>query len=365
MPDEDFHRNDARFQHPDALSNQDSRVPRQTQVGVHEPAPGSGPLPRPPRHRARTLRRFFGWLLVLILLGVVGYAIYIVSIVAKISTNPWQLGPVSADANGRTNLLVLGVGDPGHAGQELTDTMMVVSVQNNAKRVAQISLPRDMRVNIPGHGYAKINAANVYGGVPLAEQTVSNTLDIPIDYYVKTDFTGLKDIVDAVGGLDITVKTRLVDTEFPCDDNQYKSCGLVIEPGLQHMDGTQVLHYVRCRKGTCGNDFGRAERQQEVMALLKAKILNPQLLLRPAELTQIVNAISSHVQTDLGFWQMLMLGNVLRVAGDNQPVNLVLSTAPGGLLRSDPGGSSDLLPVGGDFSNISATVQNIFSTPVN
>lgn len=352
----------SRFAHPDAL------VPRGADdFGTYQPGsaenPLPGPAPRRPRHRARALRRIFGTILFAAIAVVVAYGIYILVIVAKISTNPWQVGPVSADLDGRTNVLVLGQGDPGHDGEKLTDTMMVVSVDSRGNRVAQISMPRDMRVSIPGYGFGKINSAHVYGGVALAEQTVSNTLNLPIDYYVKTDFSGLKDIVDAVGGLDVDVQQRLADPEYPCDDNQYRSCGLVIEPGLQHMTGTDVLHYVRCRKGTCGNDFGRAARQQEIIGLIKVKLLNPELLLRPKELTQIVTAISAHVETDLGFIQMLQLGNTVRRASDNPSVNLVLSTAPGGLLRNDPRGSSDLLPLGDDFSGIASAVENIFSTP--
>jgi LCP family protein required for cell wall assembly len=300
---------------------------------------------------------------VLVLLGAIGYAAYIISIVAKISTNSWQFGGLSADATGRTNVLVLGTGDPGHAGQNLSDTIMVLSLDKATHRVGQLSIPRDLRVQIPGYGYSKINAANAYGGINLAEQTVSNTLDTQLDYYVQTNFSGLKDIVDAVGGVDVDVKERLVDTEYPCDDNQYKVCGLDIEPGIQHMDGTRALQYVRCRKGTCGNDFGRAARQQELIGLLKSKVLDPHLLLNPVKLTALVSAVQKGVKTDLGVIQMLELANRWRTDADNQPVNLVLSTANNGYLKGDPAGSSDLLPIGGDFSAIDERFKDFFTTP--
>jgi anionic cell wall polymer biosynthesis LytR-Cps2A-Psr (LCP) family protein len=182
-----------------------------------------------------------------------------------------------------------------------------------------------------------------------------------LNYYVETDFSGLKNLVDAVGGIDVRVKDRLADPEYPCEDNQYKSCGLVIEPGLQHMDGVRALQYVRCRKGTCGNDFGRAARQQEVIALLRPKLMDWHLVLHPARLKALAEATQASIKTDLGFIQLLELGNSWRQAGDNNPVNLVLSTAPGGYLRSDPAGSSDLLPIGGDFTAISQRVADIFS----
>ncbi len=352
------------------MNRTDGYVPGLSNAGLPpEPQPEgvprapSGRQAKPPRNVGRRLRRVIGWLLLIITLAVIAYAIYIVNIVAKISTNSWQFGSLAADASGRTNVLVLGVGDPGHAGEKLSDTIMVVSLDSATHRVAQVSIPRDTRVQVPGYGSSKINAANAYGGISLAEQTVSNMLDAPMDYYVQTNFSGLKGIVDAVGGVDVNVKDRLVDTEYPCDDNQYKVCGLDIEPGLQHMNGARALQYVRCRKGTCGNDFGRAARQQELIGLLKPKVLDPQLLLHPVKLTQLVSAVQQGVKTDLGLIQMAELANRWRTDSDNNPVSLVLSTAKGGYLRGDPAGSSDLLPVGGDFSAIDERFKDIFTTP--
>ena len=346
-----------RFKHPDAM-------PPSPNIGGTEASPevhkiqGLPRSPRPPRRRV--VRKLFGWLLVVIVLAALIYIIYLGNIVAKVSTNPWQLGPLAADPSGRTNVLVLGVGDPGHAGEALSDTIMMVSLDNKSKRVAQVSVPRDLRVTLPGYGLSKINAANAYGGVSLAEQAVSNTLGVPLDYYLKTDFSGMKNIVDAVGGIDVNVKSRLLDKEYPCTDNQYKACGLDIMPGLQHMNGSQVLAYVRCRKGTCGDDFGRAARQQEVINLLKPKVLDLGLLWHPARLKALVASLQSGIKTDMGIVQLLQLANSWREDSNNQPVSLVLSTSNGGYLMSDPAGSSDLLPIGGDFSAISARVNNIF-----
>jgi LCP family protein required for cell wall assembly len=349
-----------RFRHPDALSS-DAGFAGEGEAPVYAPEPGrrtSAPLV--PRRRGR-LRRLFGFLFLIIVLSAIGYGVYLLNIVAKISTNPWQITPVAADDTGRTNVLVMGIGDPGHSGADLTDTLMLVSFDSTSHRIAQVSVPRDLRVKIDGYGYSKINAANADGGTELAEQTVADTLGVPINYYVKTNFSGLEQLVDAVGGLDIDVKDRLADSEYPCADDQYKSCGLVIESGVQHMDGARVLQYVRCRKGTCGNDFGRAARQQEVIGLLRPKLTDAHLLLNPVKLQAVVAAVQQGVKTDLGLWQMLNLANAWRADAANQPVHLVLSNGPGGYLRSDPAGSSDLLPIGGNFSQIWERVRNIFS----
>jgi LCP family protein required for cell wall assembly len=240
---------------------------------------------------------------------------------------------------------------------------MVLSLDTRNNRVAQIGLPRDLRVKIPGYGYNKINTAHAYGGVVLAQQVVANTLDIPIHYYIKTDFRGLQQIVDAVGGIDVDVKDRLYDTEYPCADNQYKVCGLDIQPGLQHMDGARALQYARCRKGTCGDDFGRAERQQEVLNLVRDKVVRWDMILRPDDLFGVVAAVRDRVETNMGAAQLLLFARSWREAGQNEPVRFVLSTEPGGLLTGDPS-SSDLLPVGGDFDRIQERVDQIFTEPV-
>jgi LCP family protein required for cell wall assembly len=353
------------MRHPDARPYMPT--PQQYIDSAKAQAPQSGPAPQPIKLPKR--RRSFGFkrailsIFLLLILAAVAYAGYLVSIVAKISTNSWQVAGLSADSSGRTNMLVLGVGDPGHAGENLSDTMMVVSLDSATHRISEFSIPRDLRVQIPGYGYSKINAANAYGGEVLAEHVVSNTLNTQIDYYVQTDFTGLRDIVDAVGGLDVSVTSRLVDTEYPCDNNQYAVCGLDIEPGLQHMDGARVLQYVRCRKGTCGNDFGRAARQQQIISLLKPKVLDPSLLLHPNKLTQLTTAIQKSLKTNLGLVELLEVANRFRTDYANQPATFVLSTAPGGLLKGDPAGSSDLLPIGGDYSAIADKFKNLFTTP--
>jgi len=303
-------------------------------------------------------------LAVLLLAGLAGcliYVGYVVNTVAHVSTKPWELTPLAVDSAGRTNILVLGVGDPGHSGERLSDTIMVLSYDHASKRIAQISIPRDTRVSIPGYGFAKINAAHAVGGVSLAENVVSNTLGIPIDYYIKTNFTGLRQLVDAVGGVDVDVKQRLHDSEYPCDDNQYKACGLDIEPGLQHMDGTKALQYARCRKGTCGNDYGRADRQQEIMRLVVAKMARPDILLDPVQLNTITKALRESLETDLGARAVVEFGYDWQQSSKNNPISLVLSTAKDGMLRGDPLGSSDLLPVGGSFEAIQTRVQQLFS----
>ncbi len=297
----------------------------------------------------------------LLLAAAIGFGIYMFLRVSRISSNPFNfVSKLKGEDEGRVNILLLGIGDPGHDGGALSDTNMVASLNTKTGQVALVSIPRDTRVDIAGHGYAKINQANSDGGAPLAEQTVSETLGIPIHYYVTADFTGLKQAVDAVGGVDIHNTDLLSDPEYPCDNNQYRSCGYKLAPGDYHMDGTAALKYARCRKGTCGDDFGRALRQQEVLSGVREKALSLQTLSNPAAITNLLNAASNNVKTDLSLANIQRLRDLTKNLKTSDIINVVFSTKPNGFLVQDPN-SSDLLPAGGSFQNIQAFVQNIFT----
>ncbi len=311
---------------------------------------------KPPK-RGRLKRIIIVTMLVVLAILIAGL-VYLGSSLAGVSKRPFSLTGLS-NTNGRTNVLVLGQGDPGHAGTGLTDTMIVVSFNRSTKQVAEISVPRDLRVDIPGYGYAKINEANALGGTNLARQVVSTTLGIPIDYVVSADFTSLEDLVNAVGGIDVNVATELSDPEYPCAYNQYLACGLDIKPGLQHMDGARVLEYTRCRKGTCGNDFGRDARQQQVINLVRQKIFSISTLLHPSRIHSLTTAIRNNFTTDLSGTDMAQLA-LLWQQQKGQPIQLVISTAPDSYL-TDAYGSSDLVPKDGTFAAIQAKVQGIFN----
>lgn len=315
---------------------------------------------RPGRSRGNWIKRLVFGLLALFLILLALASWFGLRTLSGVSSNPYDLAGLSADATGRTNVLILGKGDPGHSGQELSDSMMVVSFNKQTKQVATISIPRDTEAKIPGYGYRKINNANALGGSALATQTVGDLLNLPIHYTIVTNFTGLRQLVDAVGGLDVTVKEALVDQEYPCAHNQYAVCGTNIQPGLQHMDGARVLEYTRCRKGTCGNDFGRAERQQEVINLLMVKLIQPATWLNPLTATAVSNALHNGLDTDISGPNMLRLAWAWsRKTGE--PIRWVMSTEAGGLLRS--GGDGNLVPVDGDYEAIQQQAADIFTNP--
>lgn len=307
--------------------------------------------------KRRKWRRIAALLLVAGLIAGASYVGYVSTIVSGASTRAFALSPLTTDGKGNTNVLVLGVGDAGHAGEKLTDTMLVMSINAKKRTAVYISIPRDLRVRPEGYNAVKINQANALGGSELARKTVEDVLGIEIQYTLTTNFNGLKDLVDAVGGIDVVVEKTLSDPEYPCSDDENRSCGFLLKAGPQHLDGALALQYARCRKGNCGNDFGRAARQQEVIDKVRAKVENPRILLHPAEIAGIAGAIRNNMTTDLSGLNLSEFLRGLNLAKD-QTTRFVLSTEKDGLLTSG-NGSSDLVPVGGDYDQIQAKVDSL------
>jgi len=277
---------------------------------------------------------------------------------------------LKGEGDGRVNILVLGIGGQGHEAPDLSDTIMVMSIDPKTKDAAMLSIPRDLYVKIPASAksrqqYGKINAANVYGGPELAAQTVSNVIGVPIHYYVLIDFSGFRQAIDAVGGVDITVPKAIYDPDYPCDNERGGYCPFRMAAGPQHMDGTVALRYARSRKST--SDFDRAARQQQVIAALRQKALQLSTLTNPVKLTQLIDTVGSHLKTDI---QPKEITKLASLAKDIDPAK-----TPQKVLDTD---SKDALLVGGtniisgagyievpklgnfNYSDIQDVVKNIF-----
>jgi LCP family protein required for cell wall assembly len=311
----------------------------------------------PDKKRPRRWKRWAFVVIITLLSLFLAYMGYIISIASQVSTRPFSLSSLLTDGKDHTNILILGIGNPGHSGEKLSDTILVLSLNRKTNHVVQVSVPRDLRVRPEGYGPVKINQANALGGSELAQSTVENVLGLSIQYTVTTDFNGLKDIVDAVDGINVDVKNELRDTEYPCSDDENRSCGLDIKAGQQHMDGSLALQYARCRKGTCGNDFGRAARQQEVINLIATKVGKPSIVLHPVEIAKITTAVKDNMTTNLSGLDMFELVHTVSKA-KNSTVHFVLSEDPDGLLVG-ANGSSDLLPRGGNYDLIQARVTEL------
>jgi LCP family protein required for cell wall assembly len=200
------------------------------------------------------------------------------------------------------SLLVMGAdarpGDPGRS-----DTMILVGVDLARGRVRMLSIPRDTWAEIPGHGWDKLNAAFAYGGVALARETVQRLTGVAVDHYVVVNMSGFKRIVDALGGVTVNVDENM-NYDDPYDTPPLH---IHLKKGVQHLDGTQALGFVRFRHDAQG-DFGRMRRQQEFLRALARQALLPQ---NWVHLPELISALRDAVQTDLSASQALRLALLL------------------------------------------------------
>lgn len=312
--------------------------------------------------------------------GLFGYKLFdasrkVFSGVAKLAPALGDLTKLKGEGDGRVNIVLLGIGGGDHAGGTLSDTIMVASLDVKTKEVAIVSVPRDLYLKIPGYGYDKVNAAHAYGekydykggGGALAKTTLENNLGVPIHYYARIDFDGFKKAIDVVGGIDITNKTTLYDSEYPCDNNQYKSCGYTLKPGQYHLNGLQALKYARCRKGTCGDDYGRAARQQEVLVALRKKALSLGTLSNPAKIASLIDVVGGNFKTDLSFNEIKKLVTIGKDIDTNKIISKVLTNNPNDgstplVQNGNIGGASVVIPTAGvgNFTAIKAFMRSLF-----
>ena len=196
------------------------------------------------------------------------------------------------------NIVLLGSDKRPRSGAWRTDAMIIASVDAEERVVRLISIPRDLWVNIPGHGYNRINTAELWGelarkgqGPERVKQTIYHNLGIPIHYYARVDMAGFVKIVDTLGGIDI-------DVDCPLSD-------LGLKAGMHHMDGKHALQYARSRKST--SDFDRGRRQRKVLMALWDQALTPDIIPRIPELWF---TMSDTFSTDLPLDQVINLAYV-------------------------------------------------------
>jgi LCP family protein required for cell wall assembly len=225
--------------------------------------------------------------------------------------------PAAPPAGDPITVLLLGSDErPGETDPARTDAIIVARIDPRSGRVALVSLPRDLWVDIPGYGQARINAANVWGiiynapegGLGLAQKTVSNLLGIPIDYTIHINFQGFIGAIDSLGGVTVDVPKELYDDQFPTMDYGYTVAHFL--PGPQQMDGATALMYSRIRHPD--SDFERMRRQQAVVVAVLARIREQNVLQGLKSLENVTKALRGYVQTDLPEDRMIGLAWALR-----------------------------------------------------
>ena len=265
----------------------------------------------------------------------------------------------------RINILVMGLDRRPREGQSpsRSDTMFVLTVDPQTKTAGILGIPRDLYVDIPdgegGYFRDRINTALVFGevndykggGQQLAIDTVEHNLGVKIGHYVIIDFEGFKEVIDALGGIDVDVPTYVSDptyswTELPGDYDPQE-----FEPGLQHMDGETALAYARIRQNS--DDLDRIQRQQRIIFAVMDKALSLNVLRNALELW---NKYKDAIDTDINDIQ---LAGFAKLAADISPEKIsALSLGPATTPWMTPQGASVLLP---SAEGIERIVQALFS----
>lgn len=211
-------------------------------------------------------------------------------------------------AKDKATIMIMGV-DEREDDVGRSDTLMIASIDPKTNQASLLSVPRDTRVKIKGHGFDKVNAAYAYGKERLSQDTVENLLGVSIDHYIIINTKSFKKIIDAIGGIDIDVPKRM-HYEDPWDDDG----GLIIDfqPGMQHMDGAKAVTYVRYRDEE--GDLGRIRRQQDFVRACMEKIVSPAII---PKLPAVIKEVMGSIETDLTFRQLLEFAGTLKESKDN------------------------------------------------
>lgn len=211
------------------------------------------------------------------------------------------------------NVLVLGVDTRDADADQNADVIMIARIDFVTNEVRVVSIPRDLQVEVPGHGLSKINGAynvgvqedpdNKISGVLKMRDTIEYNFGVPIHEFVLVDFEGFEEVIDAVGGIEINVPERIEDDAYPTED--FGTTTLIIEEGRQEMDGETALAYARTRHQD--SDDQRRERQ---MLVLRALLDKGQSLGSVTRVTQVIRAAGGAVLTSFGWDKQLALVNV-------------------------------------------------------
>ncbi len=235
----------------------------------------------------------------------------------------------------KINILILGIGGGSHDGPNLTDTIILSTLDEKNNKITLSSIPRDLWMPDLTGSDKKINSAYAFGeekrksgGLSLVKAAVSKITGQEIDYAVRIDFSGFVKAVDIIGGLEINVDNSFIDYQYPISGKEDDPCGkttdelkalatasaeqqvkelpcrykyLSFEKGLTHMNGETALEFVRSRKaeGIEGSDFARSKRQEKVINAFKDKILSAQTIINPAKILSLYDILKGSIETDI------------------------------------------------------------------
>ncbi len=299
--------------------------------------------------------------------------------VAALSTDRVSPDLLNGEGDGRVNILLLGIGGVGHDGADLTDTIIVLSVDPVNNKAVLLSIPRDLWVKMPVNyfgAYQKINAAYSAGkyrylgktdasitnhqaveaGFNSIDQAVSDVLGISINYHLLVDFKAFQQAIDTVNGVSVDVPNALYDPTMAWENGNNP---LLAAAGQQTMNGKEALLYARSRHTS--SDFARSERQRQLLVSLKEKVLTLGTLSSPTKVNELINAFGSNAYSDMSTNAASRLLTIMRRISDNNITSIGLTTPPHDLVRTDTVGNLSVVrPIAGFnvYSDIQTYVKS-------
>lgn len=219
---------------------------------------------------------------------------------------------IKKSVDGKTNIVIIGRWWQENDAPELTDSILIASINYDKKSVSMFSIPRDLYVEYPTGWAGKINETYFRGlrktkdefeGIKSLQEVLTKITGEEMHYFVNLDFEGFRKIIDTLWGIDIDVPDAIVDTTYPGPNSTYQT--FRISAGPQNLDGSTALKYARSRHTT--SDFDRSLRQQLIIKALREKALSLELITSPSKIKSIYNIVNEHIITDLDLSQMIQL----------------------------------------------------------
>ena len=281
--------------------------------------------------------------------------------------------------DGRVNILVAGnsADDAGHNGANLTDSIMVLSVNTKNNTALMLSVPRDLWVNIPGVGYSKINAAFPNGGMDTLQDVVESKLGLTVDYQVLVNYGAFEDLVNALGNISINIASTdprgIYDPSL--DYTSRTCCALAKYPnGQVTLTGKQALNLARARGdgygsyGYAQSDFTRTMYQREMLIAVKDKASQSSVIANPFKVSGLIDAVGKNITTNLQVNEIETLYTYMKKIDDTKIDSYNINTLKGENTTmlanyTSPSGQSALIPAAGidDYSEIQTQIQKILT----
>ncbi len=285
-----------------------------------------------------------------------------------------KLPALKGEERGRINILLLGRAGEHYPGKNLTDTVMMMSINTETRQIALLSLPRDLYVPIGQSDYAtKLNAVYQSGlsdgtGIEPLRQTIEEITGQPMDYFVTLDFDGFEKGIDTVGGIALDVVRDFNDPRYPGKNYSYEP--FMIKKGWQTLDGATALKYVRERHNDPEGDFGRAKRQQQLIQAFKNKVFSLGTLFNVITVGRLIDTLGESVKTDMSLEDMARFLELSHTLDTKNVTNVVVDAwHKESLLRVSHLQVGDiaafiLVPRVGNWSELKEVSKNIFERNV-